>query len=401
MDLIQAKKSLTAAMTAVLLSCIGISLPYPILAPYFINEVNPLTTFSALPPKFLLGIVLAVYPLGVLIGSSIIGAASDVFGRKRMLQLTLFASALGYIGSAYAFVEQSFMMLIITRFITGFCEGNISVAKAIATDLSPTLDKTTTFSLINATGYAGWLIGPLLGGFLAPIGIDNVFFIAAGITFIALMSITLLLPNDPIKTNKHRSIYRLIRQQNSFILLRNKEVFIVFSAYFLATLGLNAYYEFYPLYLTEMFNFSSRSIGLITVVVTSFMIVSSIFAIKKIKQRTGLIKGSILGLALLTTCLFIHTIIPESLLWPFYGVIGVCIAIFNGFIPVYISEKFSHIGQGQLMGLVTTTFSLANVLIALIGSAIAIISTNGAILLGAILCLFATLIFINSQQKRA
>lgn len=398
MNLFQAQKSLTAAMCAVLLSCIGISLPYPILAPYFINEINPLTTFHSLPPKFLLGVVLAVYPLGVLIGSSLIGAASDIFGRKRMLQITLFISAIGYIGSAYAFVEQSFLMLIITRFITGFCEGNISVAKAIATDLSPTLDKTTTFSLINATGYAGWLIGPLLGGFLAHLGIANVFFIAVGITFIALFSISVLLPTEQIINNKHSSICRIISKQNSFVLLKNKSLLVIFTAYFLATLGLNAYYEFYPLFLTEQFEFKAKSIGLITVVVTSFMIICSIFVVKKIKQKIGLINGSILGLALLTACLFMHNIIPEQGLWPFYGVIGFCIAIFNGFIPVYISEKFSHLGQGQLMGLVTTTFSLANVIMALIGSAIAIISTTWAITLGAFLCLLATLLFIKTQR---
>jgi len=390
MNLHLAKKSLTAAMCAVLLSCIGISLPYPILAPYFINEVNPLTTFYGLPSKFLLGVVLAVYPLGVLIGSALIGAVSDIFGRKLMLQLTLFVSAIGYIGSAYAFIEQSFLMLIITRFITGFCEGNISVAKAIATDLSPTLDKTTTFSLINAT--------PFLGGLLAPLGIANVFFIAVGITFIALFSISLLLPVEQPITNNHSSIYRIFSQQNSFVLLKNKSLLIVFSAYFLATLGLNAYYEFYPLFLTEQFEFTAKSIGLITVVVTSFMIISSIFVVKKIKRQIGLIKGSMLGLALLTVCLFIHNMIPEQWLWPFYGVFGFCIAIFNGFIPVYISEKFNHLGQGQLMGLVTTTFSLANVIMALVGSAIAIISTTWAITLGAVLCLLATLLFIKTQR---
>ncbi len=399
MDLLQAKKSLTAAMCAVLLSCIGISLPYPILAPYFVDVINPITTFNDLPPKFLLGLVLAVYPFGVLIGSAVIGAASDVWGRKSVLMTTLFLSAFGYAGTIMAFVVESFPLLIITRFITGLCEGNISVAKAIAIDLSPTLDKTRTFSLINATGYAGWLIGPLMGGILHPFGIDFVFTVAVVITLIACLSIGFLLPKDTISESQQVNLARLIRKQNSFTLLKHKAIFFLFSIYFLATLGLNAYYEFYPLLLAEHFSFSSTQIGLITALLTSFMIFTSIFVVTRIKERIGLQKGALLGLALLSLILMLHSFVSQAFLWPYYAFVGVCIALFNGFIPVYISDKFSHIGQGQLMGLLTTTFSLANVLIAILGSLIAIISTDLAIMFGAFLALISTLLFYRYQTQ--
>ena len=64
MEKSQAVKALLTMMLVVLLSCAGIALPYPILAPLFLNEVSSLTTFAGIPPKLLLGLILAIYPLG-------------------------------------------------------------------------------------------------------------------------------------------------------------------------------------------------------------------------------------------------------------------------------------------------------------------------------------------------
>lgn len=80
---LKAKKTLFSVMLVVLFSSAGIALPYPVLAPLFLNEVSPLTTFAGLPSKILLGIILAIYPLGVILGSSVLGAASGIYGRKK------------------------------------------------------------------------------------------------------------------------------------------------------------------------------------------------------------------------------------------------------------------------------------------------------------------------------
>tara|TARA_R110001583_G_scaffold3473_3_gene22209 strand:- start:2579 stop:3319 length:741 start_codon:yes stop_codon:yes gene_type:complete len=186
----KAQKTLYSVMLVVLFSCAGIALPYPVLAPIFLNEISPLTTFADLPGKISLGIILAIYPLGVILGSSVLGAASGLYGRKKTLLITLVLTIIGYVLSALAVVAESFLMLIFARFITGIFSGNISIAKAIAVDLSPTLDKTHTFNLVNATGYIGWLLGPLAGGLLAVYGLDAVFYLAAIALVIALLSVT-------------------------------------------------------------------------------------------------------------------------------------------------------------------------------------------------------------------
>lgn len=395
---LKAKKSLFSVMLVVLFSSAGIALPYPILAPLFLNEISPLTTFADLPSKILLGIILAIYPLGVILGSSVLGAASGVYGRKKTLNITLILTVVGYVLSALAVIAESFLLLALARFVTGVFSGNISIAKAIAVDLSPTLDKTYTFNLVNATSYLGWLLGPLAGGLLAVYGLDTVFFFAAAVLLIALFSVAIILPKDELKCRQEKTTFiALFSKQNSFALLANKQIRRIFFIYLLATLGLNAYYEFYPVWLVEKFDFSSLAIGYITVVLTLFMTITSVFFVKQLKQLFGLKFGAIVGMVLMAMLFFLHPWLSSTAVWPIYAITGIAIAIFNGLLPVYISEQYSNIEQGQLMGLITTVFSLANVLIALIGSALALFGAHWAIIFGAVLLIIATLDFNYSQ----
>ena len=394
-----AKKTLYSVMLVVLFSSAGIALPYPVLAPLFINELSPLTTFADLPSKILLGIVLAIYPLGVIFGSSVLGAASGIYGRKKTLIITLILTVIGYVLSALAVIAESFLLLVLARFVTGIFSGNISIAKAVAVDLSPTLDKTYTFNLVNATSYLGWLLGPLAGGLLAVYGLDIVFYFAASVIIIALISVASVLPADKVQATQSKiKFITLFSKQNSFALLANKKIRRIFLIYLLATLGLNSYYEFYPVWLVEKFDFASVDIGYITVVLTLFMTITSVFFVKQLKYLFGLKLGTIVGMVIMAILFSLHPVLTVNSVWPIYALTGVAIAIFNGLLPVYISEQYANIEQGQLMGLITTTFSLANVIIALIGSALALFGAHWAIIFGAALLIIAAIDFNFSQE---
>ena len=76
-----------------LLSTTGASLPYPILPPLFAGvqtagAADGLTNFLGLPPKLLFAIALMVNPVGLLIGTSVLGSLSDRYGRRPLLLAT-------------------------------------------------------------------------------------------------------------------------------------------------------------------------------------------------------------------------------------------------------------------------------------------------------------------------
>ena len=77
-----------------------------------------------------------------------------------------------------------------------------------------------------------------------------------------------------------------------------------------------------------------------------------------------------------------------------FAVMGMMIAINNAVTPAYMSDRFEHFGQGKIMGLQTSLFFLANVIMALAGSFIAILSADaimycaGLIMLSSLIWLF-------------
>ena len=138
-------KELWVALCVTLLACMGLSLPYPVLTPLFIDApVSSLNSYAGFSGETLLTTLLAIYPLGIFIGSSFIGALSDRFGRRKVLANTLIICFLGYLVSAYALYIGDYLLLLISRFLTGITEGNISIARAIALDIGQASAKSTS-----------------------------------------------------------------------------------------------------------------------------------------------------------------------------------------------------------------------------------------------------------------
>jgi len=389
-----ARSTLYAVMLVSLLGTAGIALPYPILSPFFMESgsSNALTQFLGLPPKLLLGIILALYPLGILIGSSFIGALSDLYGRKRVLILSLLAAAAGYGLTGYAVAVENYLLFALARFLTGICEGNIAISRAIALELHPTIDRTRAISLLYATTYAGWLVGPLAGGYLMPFGVANVFLITGVVTLLATVLVSVAIAS-PAKDNKPQphSVWQVIASNNSIALLKIPDIRPLIFYHFLFTLGLNAFYEFYPLWLVERFQFNSIEIGWGTVVITVAMIVSSIYAVTPMESRYGPVGTVRRGSLLMAGLFMLLPLADENSLYLFFLACGAVIAVTNGVFPAHMANRFEQYGLGRVQGLLTTNFCLANVIAALGGSAIALLGSGWSLFAGGVLCALASL----------
>jgi len=244
-----------------LISVAGIALPYPVLAPLFgSSALNDFNHWQQIAPPLLLGIALAANPLGMLLGSASLGALSDLYGRRRVLALALGLSIVGYIGSAFALVAEWYPAFVLSRFLTGLCEGSVSICRAIAADLHPQIDRTKGISWMNSALYAAWLVGPLLGGATMHLGNQVPFLIASAAMLPCLILLWLLLPADPPAASR-LAVWPALRQHNSLRLLAVPALQLMALAQLTYTLGLNAFYEFYPLWLVQQHGFSGWDIG--------------------------------------------------------------------------------------------------------------------------------------------
>jgi DHA1 family tetracycline resistance protein-like MFS transporter len=392
--------TLVACMLISLLGTAGIALPYPVLAPYFLDTPpNALNQFMSINPKLLLGIALALYPLGLLIGSSFIGALSDHYGRRLVLLITLTGSILGYLLTAFAIFEESYLLFVFARLMTGICEGNISIARAMAVELHPVIDRARALSLVYATTYSGWLLGPLAGGYLMLVGTEVVFLAAAGAMLVCIIVVMLTIKDSNQSELAKGSLLKAINEENSFRLLKHKEVRPIFIFYFIYSLGINTFYEFYPVWFVEKHRFASDDIAWMTVLLTATMIFSSILVSSHIVKKLGNFKSLILSAVMLGSLMFMIPFINLTLTYFLFSTVGFLIALNNTVTPTYMSQRFGKYGQGKVMGLQTAMFCLSNVIISLLGSLLAILSITATMMTGGLLVLIAIIWFITKTNR--
>ena len=357
-----------AVLLVTLLSCAGIALPYPILAPLFMDgTANGLNQFMGISPQMLLGMALASYPLGMFVGGTFIGALSDSYGRKHILSLTLLLSVGGYLVSAWAVISENYLLFLASRFLTGMCEGNIAIVRAIALDLSANIDKTRAMSLISASTFLGWLVGPLAGGYLAIYGSEVAFYAAAG-GILFCWGFVMLVVGETHKVENDKSFMTLVRSHNSLHLLKVDGVRRLFIFQFVYTMGLNAFYEFYPVWLVMARDYTSAGIGNVTAVMTICMTLTSVLVITKVKRTIGLKAGMVAGMVACVAAMILLPISHGVMMFAVFSLAGAGIAMNSGLLPVLASESNPDLGSGALMGLLTIAFFLSNVIIALIGS---------------------------------
>jgi DHA1 family tetracycline resistance protein-like MFS transporter len=365
-----------------LLSTVGAALPYPILSPLFADgQINGLNHFAGLPPKFLLGLALAINPLGMLIGSALLGPISDRYGRRLTLLSTILFSAIGHLATVLALFSEHYLLFLLARFVTGLAEGNSSVMSALLADELEGEQRVQAFAWLNGSSYSGWLLGPLIAGATVQFGTSVPFMIAAGILFSTFLLGLFTFPSQA-SSHSNGNFWHNLSQRHSFTLLRYRplrELFIIHLAY---TCGVTAFYEFFPLWLVEFLKMKALGISLVSGTLCAVMTCTSAIVGHGLVVTAGpkhLRRYAFMVAACITL---------TALLGPLGGcaaliAFGVPHALYNTILPVYCSERFANYGHGAVMGLISTTFCIANVVVALIGSGVTLIDTRLILLLGA------------------
>ncbi len=395
---------LVAVCAMALLSTIGVSMPYPILAPIFVGgPVDGFTHFAGLDPKFLMGLALAANPLGILLGSLFIGPLSDRKGRRQVLGMSMGATLLSHALTAYALSERNYVLFVFARWLTGLTESNVAVARALLADMHAQIDRTRAFAWLNACLYMGWLLGPLVGGLTLPLG-EPVPFVLAGLAMLPCMWVLLLWvpggrPAPTPRSSPKLGFWAALAEQQVLGLLKREPLLAaLFALQLFYCLGVNALYEFAPLWMLENLGYGSVGIAWVTAAQCAAMTTASVIASKLRQSRRPLRRAGLLALcaALGLTAL---AVLPGPLgLLAIIG-LGVPLALYNAVLPAWMSERFADHGQGRVMGLLSTIFCLANVVMALAGGLISLLSTRWIMGLGGLTCMTAAVALLRLAQR--
>ena len=373
---------ISAACLLALLSTIGASLPYPILPPLFAAEApNAFNNFLGLPSKLLFGLALTINPLGLLIGSALLGPLSDRYGRRPLLMRTAVGAAIGHAITAWALVIQSYPLFIVARFITGLLEGNGAVARAMLADQLTGPLRLRAMSWLNGAFYLGWLVGPILAGATLHWGVTVPFWIAAAALMLVgvLVAVGLQRETPSLLTTLW---WQVARDRHSLNLLRHEELRTLFIVQLAFTCGVASFYEFYPLWLVETANYHAQEIAWVNVGLCGTMTITSLLAGGP-SRHAPLLRACwyACGVALAVGILALGNIWVGIAAIVLFGIPN---ALYNTVIQGWCAERFSAHGQGAVMGLLATTFCIANIVVALSGSVLTLIDTRLILVAGAL-----------------
>jgi DHA1 family tetracycline resistance protein-like MFS transporter len=363
-----------------LLSTTGASLPYPILPPLFVAEAsNSLNNFLGLPPKLLFGVALMINPIGLLVGTAFIGPLADRFGRRRILLITAVGAACGHAATATALAMQSYPLFLLARLVTGLLGGQSSVVRAMLADRLEGSARNHALSWLNGALHLGWLVGPALAGFTLGWGITIPFYVAAGALLLGAVLVSAALA--PEKLAATGSWWTVASERHAFKLLRYPELRTLFMVQLSYTCGVTAFYEFYPLWLVETGGYDARGIAVVNIALCALMTFSAAFA-GRASRFDPLRRASWFAWA--AACAVASLGLGN--LW--IGIAGIVLfgipnAFYNAVVQGWVAERFSGYGQGPVMGLLGTTFCLANIVMALAGAVLTLFDTRLVLLIGA------------------
>ena len=372
-----------AACALAAFSTMGAALPYPVLPPLFAaGPPNGLNAFLGLPPKLLYSVAVATYPMGLLGGTVVLGPLSDRYGRRRILLVSTWIGAFGHLASAWTLAIGNYPLFLLARLATGSAEGNASVARALLADTLQGDARTRAFASFNGALYSGWLVGPLLAGILVPFGVTVPFY-AAACLLLATVAVAAFAFADTPGSHATGSLWQTIAGRHSLALLSDRALRRIFMIHLGYTFGATAFYEFYPLWLVEFAHMGTQGIAVMTALLCTAMTGTSIWLGRGhgpaprphyLRFYAALTAVAVIGTVALGPRLGLLALV----------LFGVPNALYNSVLPVYAAERFGHLGYGSLMGLISTTFSISNIVTAIVGGAVTLVDTRLILVLGGV-----------------
>ena len=350
------KQQMIVIHLIVLLTYLGLALPYPIFPLLFIS--SPLTS-HLLEYSF----IISIYPLGQGLGMVLFGYLSDFYGRKPVLTYTLLGTVLTFIGSGVCIATHHYVTLIIIRFFCGFFEGNVAIALAAINDLHKNLEtKTKWFGRINIALTAGFVLGPFLGSLFSNrelceyFNYSTPFFVASAISLFTCFSVILFFKETYViekKKPKLGSIVNILASStfNLIYFLKKPGINIILINSLLVAMSVDILYQFIPVFLVNHWHANSRTLAIAITILCTGKIVGNGWLIGLFNNLfNSFLNCIIFGIILLFMCIIAMLYVASmNVFLVILLFLGICIALTITNSISAISTYTSRYQQGRVL----------------------------------------------------
>lgn len=349
-------RRLITILLIVLVQMLGAAMILPILPLFALREFNLTPTQIAFLSTSFFAAQFVAGPF--------LGRLSDKYGRVPILIISQIGTVASFLMLAFA---PSALFLFMARLLDGITGGNIIVAQAYITDVTPKERRTEALGYIFAVFGLGFVIGPALGGVLsAGLGPRVPYLIAAGAASIVVLLTWFVLEESLTPEQRQANREAKGNSTNPRDIIRNKPLVLILLVAFLGQSGMGLLQSTFALYADAILlddfseDMATLGVGLLLAVVGLSQFVTQAFLLRKLLNRFREYYLILIGnMARLISFLFFAVATT-----PLFGGIGSVVFAFGVGIMMPSLQSLSTDTvndeyRGGVLGLYQSTLSLA------------------------------------------
>lgn len=400
------RKIFPILFATLLIDMIGIGMIIPLIPTLFTDPTSPSFLLQDHPESswyIIAGFITAIFGLMQFFAAPVLGELSDIFGRKRLLTMGVGVLAISQLLFGLGVHISSLALVFVSRAIAGIAGANFSIAQASIADVTEPKDRAKNFGLIGAAFGTGFILGPLLGGWLAHVyDAATPFWVAGFMGILNLLFITLFLPETRKERGQAMSFTLLKGIHNIKAAFMDKDARPIYLASFLYLSGFAFYTSFVGILLVSRFAFTESSVGTFFGVAGAWIVITQLFIIRILSKKYS--ERSILRYSLLMIALSIaiYPYVPSpALLYAIIPFLAVPQGLSMLNMTALISKGVSAEKQGAALGINGSLLALSQgVIPVLAGLASSLVSVRLPFMIGPVFIVAAwSVLFIFMKRK--
>lgn len=296
----------------------------------------------------------------------LLGALSDRFGRRPVILFSLFGSGLDYLAMALA---PTIGWLFVTRVVNGITGASFGVASAYIADVTRPEERHKAYGMIGAAFGIGFVLGPLLGGWLGSIDIHYPFYAAAVLTLANWLYGFFVLPESlPRERRKAFSLASANPVGMIPMLAKYPVIMWLAGSLFLLNLAQFGLHATWAVYTEHRYGWSERMVGFSLFVVGIGAAIVQGGLARRLIPAFGLRTSLLIGIALGCAAYAAYGLATEG--WMIFTIVA--IASFGGIAQPagqsIVSQTASPTEQGSVQGALQSLNSVAGIFGPILGS---------------------------------
>lgn len=304
-----------------------------------------------------IGLLFASFSLAQFVFAPILGRLSDRIGRKPVILLSLFGTAVGSFVTAAA---GSLLLVFVGRIIDGASGASVSVAQGAVADVAAPADRARLLGMLGAAFGVGFVVGPAVGSLAALGGAHVPFYVAGSIALVNGLVAIVRLP----ETHTTRGQAALDRPAGPAVPAIGRATVLVRLAVvgFLVTSAFSGFEATFALFADRRFGLTEASVAAVFVGVGLVLVAVQGGLVGRLSNRLGVIRTvqcaivlNIVGMALLALATTWFVLVPAL----------ACLTVGQGLavpsITALVVERSPVARRGEALGFQQSASALARI----------------------------------------